>query len=225
MRITLFIILTFFFATVGISQEKFTGNYEPIIGLEYDLNEIYSHEFSIEGRINWYDEKDYNFHVKQLDLAHFSSLKLNDNNKLALGVQYRFEENFGGNDQNELRFTEEYKYIISRGITKLKHRVRLEQRFAGSLTSHRFRYKFGISQPLNPNMNDGNGIYLSASLESLLTVSNAFRPEYEQRISGGIGWPLTKHAELDLGIQYRLDDFTQNLGHELFFVTGLNFKI
>ncbi|MCK0115232.1 hypothetical protein [Gelidibacter sp. F63206] len=40
MHKTLFIILTFFFATVGVSQEKFTGNYEPIIGLEYDLNHI-----------------------------------------------------------------------------------------------------------------------------------------------------------------------------------------
>ncbi|MCK0115231.1 DUF2490 domain-containing protein [Gelidibacter sp. F63206] len=175
--------------------------------------------------MNWYDEKDYKFHVKQLDLAHFSSLKLNDNHKLALGVQYRFEDNFGGNDQNELRFTEEYKYEILRGETEFEHRLRVEQRFAGSLTSHRFRYKFGITHPLNPNLKDGEGIHLIAILESLLTVSDASKPEYEQRISGGIGWPLTTYAELELGMQYRLDDFTQNLGHELFFVTGLNFKL
>lgn len=142
-----------------------------------------------------------------------------------MGIQYRFEENFGGNDENELRFNEEYKYKIKTQTTKIQHRVRTEQRIAGSLTSHRFRYKFGITRSLKANEINTGGIYFIGNLETLLTVSEAFGPEYEQRIAAGIGWPLNDFAELELVTDYRLDDFTQNLGHELFFVAGISFKL
>ncbi len=225
MRKVIFISLAFFFATVGAAQENFTGNYEPFIELEYDINEIYSHEFSIEGRIKLYDDEEYKFQAKQIDLAHFSSFKLNDKNKLALGIQYRFEENFGGNDENELRFTEEYKYKNEWRNTELENRIRVEQRFAGTSTSHRFRYKFGITKALKSKEDKKNGIYIMGNLETLLMLSKNSRPDYEQRIGAGIGWPLNDFMEIELGAEYRLDDFTKDLGHELFFLTGLSFEL
>lgn len=220
-----FIIITFFFASLSRAQENFTGNFEPFIELGYDINDFYSHEFSIEGRVNWYDDKDYKFQGKQIDLAHFSSFKLNDKNEVALGIQYRFEENFGGNDKNELRITEEYKYEIERKNTEFENRLRVEQRFAESSTSHRFRYKFGITHALGPKEEEKNGIDLMGNLETLVSISKSSKPEYEQRIAAGIGWPLNDFAEMELGTEYRLDDFTGDLGHELFIFTGISLNL
>lgn len=209
----------------GWAQEKFNGNFEPFIELEYNLTKNFSQEFSIEGRVKWYDKKDYMFKAKQLDVAHFSSFQLNNNHDLALGIQYRFEENFGGSDENELRLTEEYTYEVERGNTELENRLRVEQRFASTFTSHRFRYKFEIHQALNPNKFNRNDITLSGNLETLLTISKTSKAEYEQRIGAELGWPITPYVALEIGIEYRLDDFTGDLGHELFIVTGISLKL
>lgn len=208
-----------------MAQEKFTGYYEPYIQLEYDLTETYSHEFTIEDRTYWYDDKGFKVNIKQLDLAHFSSFKLNDKNALALGLQYRFEENFGGNGENELRFTEEYTYTTKPRATEFEHRVRAEQRITPSATSHRFRYNFAMARPFIGNEIDTGEAYFMGNLETLLTVANSAGPDYEQRIGAGIGWSLTDFAEFEIVAEYRFSDFTRDLGHELFFVTGLNFML
>ena len=38
------------------------------------------------------------------------------------------------------------------------------------------------------------------------------------------GWQFQNY-NLEVGAQYRLSDFTQEIGHELFFVTGLNISL
>lgn len=225
MRIVFFIVLIFLWTAASRAQEKLTGNYEPYIQLEYDLTETYSHKFTIENRINWYADKRFKVNVTQLDLAHFSSFKLNDKNALALGLQYRFEGDFGGKEENEIRFTEEYKYTNYTQTTKIQHRIRTEQRIAGSSMSHRFRYKFGITRSLKGNEIDTGETYFIGNLETLLTAKKTIQPEYEQRIGVGIGWSLTDFAKLELVTEYRLDDFTKNLGHELYLGTGINFKL
>lgn len=207
------------------AQEKFTGYYEPYIQLDYDLTENYSHEFTIEDLAYWYHDKGFKVNVKQLDLAHFSSFKLKGNNAVSLGLQYRFEENFGGEEENELRFTEEYTYTTRPYATEFEHRVRAEQRIARSTTSYRFRYSFTITRSFKGAEIDTGEAFFVGNLETLLTVANAIDPEYEQRIGVGIGWALTNFVDLELVAEYRLDDFTRVLEHELFFVTGLNFNL
>ncbi len=219
------IILIFTTAVASRAQDKFIGYYEPYVQLEYAVTEIYSQEYTIESRTFWYDEGNFEVKVKQLDLAHFSSFKLNDKNALALGVQYRFEENFGGDGENELRLTEEYTFTTRPNATEFEHRIRAEQRITESSTSHRFRYNFAIARPFKGNGIDTGETYFLGNLETLLTVANYDGPDYEQRIGAGIGWSLTDFAELEIVAEYRLSDFTRDLGHELFFVTGLNLKL
>ena len=220
-----FIVFILIGTVAGMAQEKFTGYYEPYLKLEYDVTKRYSHGFTVDNRTYWYDDEDFRARVKQLDLAHFSSLALNDKNALALGLQYRFEENFGADEEDELRFTEEYTYTTRPKAVEFEHRVRAEQRFTPSSTSHRFRYNFGVSRSFKGAKIDAGEAYLMADLETLLTVANASGPEYEQRVGAGIGWALTDFAELEVVTEYRIADFTRDLGHELFLVTGLNFDL
>ena len=152
-------------------------------------------------------------------------MALNDKNALALGLQYRFEENFGADEEDGLRFTEEYTYTTKPKAVEFEHRLRAEQRITSSLTSHRFRYNFAISRSFRGAKIDTGEAYLMANLETLLTVANTTKPEYDQRIGAGIGWALTDFAELEVVTEYRIADFTRDFGHELFLVTGLNFDL
>lgn len=225
MRKLFFIIFLIIGTVVSIAQERFKGYYEPYITLEYDLSENYSHEFSVEERTVWYADESFKVDVRQLDLSHFSTMALDDKNALAVGAQYRIEENFVADEENELRFTEEYKYTTQPNATEFEHRIRTEQRITSSSTSHRFRYNFAITHALKGPEIDTGEAYLIGDLETLLTVAKATKPEYEQRIDAGVGLVLNDFIKIELMTEYRLDDFTQDLGHELFLVTGMKFTL
>jgi|26BtaG_2_1085354.scaffolds.fasta_scaffold00003_12 hypothetical protein len=222
----LFIIVFFSTGTVeGIAQERFKGYYEPFIELEYDVSENYSHEFAVEERTGWFENESFNVEVKQIDLSHFSTMAFDDNHELAVGVQYRFKENFVRGEENELRFIEEYTFSIQSNAIEFEHRLSAEQRIASSSTSHRFRCNFAFTRALRGPKVDTGEAYITGDLETLITVTNTEKPEYEQRIGAGIGLVLSEYIKLELVTEYRLADFTQDLGHELFLVTGMKFTL
>ena len=218
LMITSFVLSSAF---ASFSQNKFTGYYEPYIKLGYDIGKNYSQEFIFEERTTWYDNEAFTLKIKQVDLAHFSKLKLNDKNSVAVGLQYRFRENFSKDKENELRFTEEYTNTTQPSETEFKHRLRAEQRITSSSTSHRFRYNFAVLRSFKGSKIQNGAGYMIGDLETLLTVSEGFKPQYEQRIGAGLGWALSDLVKIELVTEYRLNDFTQNLGNELYVVTGL----
>lgn len=225
MRNLFFTVSLFLGTVVSVAQENFKGYYEPYIILEYDVTDNYSHEFTVEERKVLYDNEAFIVDVMQLDLSHFSTIALDDKNEVAVGVQYRFEENFEPGEENELRFTEEYKYSIQPKATEFDHRFRTEQRITSSATSHRFRYNFAVTRGFNGSKIDIGEAYIIGDLETLLTVANTAKPKYEQRIGAGVGLVFSDSIKLELVTEYRLDDFTQDLGHEFFLVTGMKFTL
>lgn len=221
--------LLFIFILMGsftsFAQEKLYGFFEPFITLEYDVNDKLSQEFTLENRTIWYDKENVTFEIKQFDLAHFSKLKLNDENELAAGIQYRFRENFGRDEENELRFTEEYTFSAKPKATEFKHRLRAEQRFTSSETSHRFRYNLAINRSFNGTEIKKGNTYVIGDMETLLTIAKTNKPEYEQRLGAGVGWALSDHLKIEIVTEYRLSDFTRNLVHELYLVTGMKISL
>ena len=219
------IVLVALGTTILFGQNKFNGFYEPYIKLDYDVSKNFSQEFILEERTIWYDDESFKFDVKQIDLAHFSKLKLSDRNAVAVGIQYRFRENFDKDKENELRFTEEYTYTTKPKATEYEHRVRAEQRITSSETSHRFRYNFAVNRSFNGTEIKKGNAYIIGDLETLLTVAKTSKPEYEQRIGAGVGFAVSDLMKIELVAEYRLSDFTQNLVHELYFVTGLKISL
>lgn len=222
-------VLLFIFILMGtlssLAQEKFTGFYEPYINLGYEVTKNFSQEFNLENRTMWYGDQGVPFEIKQVDLAHFSKLRLNDKNSLAFGLQYRFRENFETDKENELRLTEEYSYIKKPNTVEFKHRFRTEQRITSSETVHRFRYNFGVSRSFKTSKIKAGDPYIIGDLETLLSVTKTIKPEYEQRIAAGLGFVLSDLLKIEAVTEYRLTDFTQKLGHELYFVTGFKLSL
>ena len=72
-------VLTFAFA-----QENLTGYWQPQIGINYKVSTNYSHNFSVAKRTFILRDSQTEFTIRQLDLVHFSNLKIQGNQSIGL---------------------------------------------------------------------------------------------------------------------------------------------
>lgn len=203
------------------SQDNRTIYWQPDVSVNHDVSPLYSQNFSLTNRNYLYQDQKAKLSVRQLDLAHFSKLKIDFDKSLGFGVQYRFRENFERDEENELRLTQQYNVTYKTRSIRLGNRLRSEQRITSTRTTHRFRYRFAVDVPLKGLELDVGEPYFIASTESLLSVGRALAPMYDQRLTSHIGWSLPKGVKLQLGIEYRLENYSQQTEQVFFFLNSL----
>ncbi len=203
------------------AQENLTGYWNPKISLNYNVSSNYSHNFSVEKRSYFYRNSDLQLNVRQIDLNHFSNLKTRDNQSIGFGIKYRLKDTFENSSENELRFTEQYNITLKRGGIRYGHRLRAQQRITKSSTVHRFRYRFALDFPLQGEELDIGEAYLVVSTESLLSVGKSLLPAFDQRLTSKLGWVLSTTTKLQLGMEYRAENYAQSTENELFILTEL----
>ncbi|MBJ7882839.1 DUF2490 domain-containing protein [Gelidibacter salicanalis] len=211
------------FSVKGQSQDKFKGYFEPAIDLSYQVNPKYGLSFGVENRNVIYSDKNMQYTVKQIDLSHFSEYQWHSKYAFGLGVQYRIEHAFDVDEESELRFQEQIVYTPERSGFETDHRVRIEQRLYASVTKHRFRYQLGYTIPLAQKQ--ANEPYLKFDTESLLEIAKTQKPELEQRLGVGLGWFVSSKTTLQFGVEYQLENYTQQLNHELFLLAELGIEL
>ncbi|MGS0525357.1 DUF2490 domain-containing protein [Zobellia nedashkovskayae] len=221
---TALLIFGLLLSSFGFCQENTIGYFQPDISLNYKVSANYSHNFKIAQRAYIYED-DFLYRVKQLDISHFSTLKIGFEQSLALGLQYRFRDTFDDNGENELRITEQYKLSRVYENLILGNRFRAEQRISPSSTTHRFRYRLSIEVPLKGEKLDIGEPYFSASTESLLSISKSEKPIYDQRLTSHLGWLLNRETKLEVGAEYRAENYTQTTEHIFFLLTSLIFSL
>ena len=207
------------------AQDNFSGSMQPQVTLEYKITPTYSHTNGLEER-HFYNKNGKNFwKTQQLDLFHFSQLRILDNQTLALGLQYRFREIFDKKEKDELRFTEQYAFSKRGYSVRYGHRARLEQRISDRRTTHRFRYRFMIDFPLGGLTLDINEIYLAIGSESLLSMASFIKPEWDQRLLLDFGWFITNNITIEIGVEHRIENYTRQVKQKLFLNSGINFSL
>ncbi|MBS9462422.1 DUF2490 domain-containing protein [Flagellimonas sp. 389] len=199
------------------SQENLTGYLQPQAAINYSLSKTYSHNLSMAKRSFFIEEGDFGARIRHVDLVHFSNLKLADNKSIALGVQYRFRNNFEDNP-NELRLTQQYNFTKRPFVIRFGHRFRAEQRITEPLTTHRFRYRFAVDFPLKGEKLNVGEPYFVGGFENLLSVAKGNSSEYDTRISGQVGWQLPGGLKVQGGIEYRMEDYTSGLPQNVVFL-------
>lgn len=206
-------------------QENLTGYWQPHIAINYPVSGSYSHNFSIANRNYIFDNEEFTLKGRQLDVVHFSNLKVKDNQSIALGVQYRFRSNFE-NRENELRLTQQYNITNQPFAIRYGHRFRTEQRITNSLTTHRFRYRFAVDFPLIGEKLDVGEPYFVGSFENLLSVAKYNAPQYDARLSGQVGWQLNGGIKFQVGVEYRMEDYSAGVPqHILFLLTSAQISL
>lgn len=212
----LLLFLVSLFGTIH-AQDNLTGYWQPQFALNYDVTGTYSHNFSVANRNYIIDDSEVMLKTRQIDLAHFSKFKIKDNQSIALGVQYRFRENFD-DGENELRLTQQFNVTHKPFSVRFGHRFRSEQRITEPLTVHRFRYRFAVDFPLKGEKLDVGEPCFVASLENLLSAAKGYSPQYDTRLSGQIGWQLDHGLKLLMGVEYRMEDYASGLPQNVVFL-------
>lgn len=221
MRILLILLLLVLGLLQCKAQGNFTSFFEPEIEINYTVSQKYSQSFGIENRNVIYKDLNVGYVVKQIDVSHFLAFKLKENQTIGFGVQYRFENTFDGSEENEFRFMQQFQWENVNSGYAIISRIRNEQRIYASNIKFRLRYKLGLKYFLK----DTTNTYIKTEAEALLELAQIQKPEMEQRISAFYGFPVFPNTDFEIGAQYRLVDYTQDLGHELFIVMGFGLHL
>lgn len=213
-RALLTVVALFSFHTL-FAQDNFTGNFEPNVAVNYKVVTNYKHIFEIAQRSYIYDQE-LRLKARQFDISHFSELKIAFDQSIAFGILYRFRKAFDGGE-NELRFTQQYNITHQCGNLRIIERLRAEQRIRPSLTTHRFRYRLALDLPLSGEKLDVGEPYFVAATESLLSVARGKGPQFDQRLTLNVGWLVNNTVKLEVGTQYRIENYTNSTENTLFY--------
>jgi len=141
------------------------------------------------------------------------------------GVMYRFNTLQGKSAQNELRLTQQYSIAKTYNSLRLVHRFKTDQRLFNSSTEHRLRYRLSIDFPLQGLRLDKGEFYIVTSTESVFNTGTTINPMWDQRLVGAIGNQISKSIKAQIDIEYRFEDWAQNLSNRWFIVTGIICKL
>ena len=144
-KIIIFIIIS---CSITHAQNNFENFGESAFALNHSVSQKYKVNFALRSRYYLFKQGSILYKQRQIDMFHFSTLKLNYHHDLSLGAYYGSRGIFD-EGSNELRFTEQFNYKHQKLSFRYGHRFRAEQRILETRTVFRQRYRFSIDFPLN----------------------------------------------------------------------------
>ncbi|MBT8261032.1 MAG: DUF2490 domain-containing protein, partial [Bacteroidia bacterium] len=123
----LFLFLVFI-SFLGISQNNIDVYSLPKVSLNHKVSSTYKVNFFATARQQLYDSSNLTFNQNQIEIGHFSTLKITPKFDLSFGLRYTNESWFEDRKANELRLTEQLNFKSSKSYVRFGHRLRLEQR-------------------------------------------------------------------------------------------------
>lgn len=224
-KVRLIIAVVLLGITYARSQNYTTAYWEPEVALNYKVTPLLKQNFSLSNRNYIYNDNKTQLTIRQIEIAHFSSLAIDPYKSIGFGVQYRFREAFESNKENEVRLTQQFNITKNTNSARFGNRFRIEQRIQPTNLVHRFRYRFAVDIPLKGLKMDIGEPYLVATTESLLSIGKSIKPMYDQRLTSQIGWSISQHLKAQLGIQFRMENYTEHTEHVFFFLNSLVISI
>jgi len=206
------------------SQNNFESLGETAFALNHKVSYNYKMNFAARSRYYLYKDQNFNFESRQIDLVHFSTINLDYNHSLSLGIQYRIRASIDGGN-NELRLTQQFNHTKKNLALRFGHRIRFEQRILEDLTILRSRYRFALDFPLNGEKLNVGENYLITSTETLLSKSKKIKPELDLRATAHLGWLISEKTKIQFGLEYRLEALNINTEEKLFLLTTFILKV
>jgi hypothetical protein len=197
---------------------------ENVFALRHSFSKSYSVNFELSNRAFVYRDDNVLHKMRQVQISHFSALKLDLKQSIALGLMYRNRDIFEGLS-NEFRLTQQYNQKSIFKTLRFGHRFRSEQRFYDEFTAFRFRYRLALDIPLQGLKLDVGETYLVVTNEGLLTSAKIHKPEIEYRISPSIGILLSEDLNLEFGVELRLDKLNIKTEESIFLNTSIELKL
>lgn len=221
-RSKIFVLAIFLFAGLDLAYSQDSQSY--FLENEFDLSIPVKGKWSMDVGVGSRGmlqerldgEKISGYKHEHLELNLFTNYATKESTILSLGLRYRFKDIFDSSETDEFRIIEQLE--LESVNSSFSHRIRLEQRFREN-TVHRLRYDVTYSTPISQDFS------FSLGTEALYAVSTQLKPEAEQRFSIGLENSSFEDLELELGFEYRMENYTRDLAHEFFVVTGINYNL
>lgn len=222
----LFVWLLFFLAIPGSaflhSQNSHEFYYENEFNFEIPTRTAWAFEVGLANRgllmERMEGEQISDYQHEHIEFNQFTLYSTSKNLTLGLGLRYRLREMFDAGETDEFRIIQQLEYEPPSSTLSLEHRLRIEQRFREA-TTYRTRYELEGSYPLNIDFDIG------AATEALYAVSPSLKPEAEQRFSLKFINSSMDKLEIELVLQYRMENYTRDLENEYFVITELNWEL
>ena len=209
---------------LAFAQDDWEGVLQPQLVLRNTVSDNYNQLWRWTHRFTGVDGQEA-FDMQFIDITHFSTLAVADNQRIGLGLQYRFQENFDPGSSNEFRLTEQFILKNNQESGAITHRLRAEQRIFPGRTLHRFRYRISRDIPLQGQDLNRNETYVVGHLEPVFTFANDRAPRYDQRITLGFGWLVGSKTVWITSLEYRLENYTRDTGTRIFLISSLNISL
>jgi hypothetical protein len=220
-KIIIFIIIS---CSITHAQNNFEYFGESAFALNHSVSQKYKVNFALRSRYYLFKQGSILYKQRQIDIFHFSTLKLNYHHDLSLGAYYGSRGVFD-EGSNEIRFTQQFNYKHQKLSFRYGHRFRAEQRILDTRTIFRQRYRFSIDFPLNGEKLNIGEPYLIAAVEGLLSLSKDRKPELDERTTVQIGFQLSENLKLQTGLDCRLEAINISTNKILFLLTTAILKI
>ncbi len=211
-------LFIFLFSVLGFAQET-EFLFQPEIRLNYNPENRWSFNFELTNRNILGDTDESGFEAQHLEFSHFTSYESGFYSKLSVGIRYRNRELFDSSNSDEFRLTQQYSYQPAYNDIRLGHRIRFEQRFYDDETVFRMRYRFGIDIPLRGLKLNNKEFYTAFTTETLYSLSKKSIPELDQRFTGSLGKKISDGFKLQLSLEYRLENYLNDLNNRFFIYT------
>jgi hypothetical protein len=201
---------------VLFAQAKPETGFLPTLNISKKLPADWSVNFKAESRQALFSEVA-NYDYLQTDVSLAAAKKTGIRSSLALGYLMSIDDEGLSN-----RIFQQFTHITPISSIRFAQRLSADQTFSeGNYTEFRFRYRLSAEAPLSGQSLDPREFFLKFSNEYL----NSFQGEeydLEIRTSGFLGYVITPANKLELGIDYRVDSFVNDIAEKNIWI-GLNF--
>ena len=175
----------------------------PRVNLSINLHPKSKLVFGTESRMRWVGNE---LDLLLADLNVLYSHRVGLQSKLNGGYLIRFRDG-----QTLHRLIQQFVIVQKLNVSRLSHRFVTDQTFMSQADAvFRLRYRLALESPLAGDIINRKELYLKLASE-LLGILEERKTELEFRLVPAIGFELNKKNKLELGLDYRLGDFSDSV--------------
>ena len=201
MKNWIWVILIFFNSQLVLCQHEFSGGILPQINLNRSINKNWKINLKTEARLLLYEES-FTAEYVLTDLSLIASRKIGFNGSLSGGYLFRYRSGTFFH-----RSIQQYALVQKYTSFRLSHRFAADQTFSElRAPSYRYRYRITIEVPLSGQSVNPGEFYFKAGNEYLTGFQQGIF-SLEGRLTPNVGYLINDNNKLELGIDYRFDDF------------------
>jgi hypothetical protein len=154
------------------------------------------------------------FRYERADLTMVLTTKISVDNTIGGGYLVRLEDN-----KFTHRLIQQFNNVRSFEWINVAHRIVTDETFSSSEpVDFRLRYRLGLEKPLNGRNIDPKEFYAKVNNEYLGIWSDS-KADLEIRGLFAIGYNATDDNKVELGVEYRVNDFKEPVRAQQFWMT------